>query len=342
MAQKAFTKHYQLARTRQLVPVLAKYFIEKSDHESIIQTSLDRRIQELAMAALHEQLRILKKQNVNDGAVLVLESQTGRVVAYAANGGPGSTSAEQIDGIQARRQAGSTLKPFVYATALDWKMLEPNSLLEDSPADISISQGRVYHPKNHDHLFRGLVSAGDALGSSLNVPAVKALQLVGESRVLKNLRQIGFQNLQDDDYYGPSLALGAIDLTLWELTQGYRNFAVKNKVFSDKTRSDLFNMLASAEHRRFTFGVESILALPFTAAVKTGTSKDMRDNWCIGWTPLYTVGVWVGNFNGDPMWNVSGISGAAPIWRSLMLALHPFSQGKISQVEPAKDRKSVV
>jgi len=94
-------------------------------------------------------------------------------------------------------------------------------------------------------------------------------------------------------------------------------------VFSEPTRLSIFNILASPEHRRFTFGMDSILSLPFPAAVKTGTSKDMRDNWCIGWTPEYTIGVWVGNFNGEPMWNVSGMTGAAPIWRSLMLALHP-------------------
>ncbi|MBK9040947.1 MAG: hypothetical protein IPL83_17635 [Bdellovibrionales bacterium] len=316
---------------------MSKHFTENGSSKSIIQTSLDYRLQELALLALREQLRNLKNQNVNDGAVLVLESQSGRVVAYVANAGAGVASAEQIDGIQTRRQAGSTIKPFVYATAFDWRLLRTESLLEDSPADISVSQGRVYHPKNYDQIFRGLVGVGDALGSSMNVPAVRALQLVGEPRVLDRLHALGFEQLQEDEYYGPSLALGAIDVTLWEMTQGYRQFTVEGAAFSEETRQSMFNILAAPEYRRFTFGMDSLLTLPFPAAVKTGTSKDMRDNWCIGWTPQFTVGVWIGNFNGDPMWNVSGMSGAAPIWRSLMLALHPNPKGQLTTYVPPSE-----
>ncbi len=337
LAQQTFSKAYRLSRPRELIPVLSKHFIENGSSKSIIQTSLDYRVQELALLALREQLRNLKNQNVKDGAVLVLESQSGRVVAYVANAGAGVASAEQIDGIQTRRQAGSTIKPFVYATAFDWRFLRTESLLEDSPADISVSQGRVYHPKNYDQIFRGLISVGDALGSSMNVPAVRALQLVGEPRVLDRLHALGFEQLQEDEYYGPSLALGAIDVTLWELAQGYRQFAASGSVFSEETRQSMFNILAAPEHRRFTFGMDSLLTLPFPAAVKTGTSKDMRDNWCIGWTPQFTVGVWIGNFNGDPMWNVSGMSGAAPIWRSLMLALHPNPKGQLTTYVPPSE-----
>jgi penicillin-binding protein 1C len=333
LAEQTFSRGYRLSRSRELVPVVSKYFTDGSEGSSVIQTSLDHQVQEMAMSALREQLRVLKKQNVNDGAVLVLDSQTGKVLAYAANAGAKVASAEQVDGIQSRRQAGSTIKPFVYATAFDWRLLRANSLLDDSPADISISQGRVYHPKNYDLVFRGPVSVGDALGSSMNVPAVRALQLVGEPRILDRLHALGFEELQQDEYYGPSLALGAIDVTLWELTQGYRQFAVSNSTFSEPTRLSIFNILAAPEHRRFTFGMDSLLTLPFPAAVKTGTSKDMRDNWCIGWTSQFTVGVWIGNFNGEPMWNVSGMSGAAPIWRSLMLALHPNPKSELTTYE---------
>jgi penicillin-binding protein 1C len=334
-SHQVLSRPYSLARTREMIPVLSKYFITDNTNSSssVINTSIDHRIQSLALNALREQLRTLKNQNVNDGAVLILETQSGRVAGYAANAGAGLTSAEQIDGIQTRRQAGSTIKPFVYATAFDWRLLSTSSLLEDSPADISVSHGRVYHPKNYDQIFRGLVSVGDALGSSMNVPAVRALQLVGEPRVLDRLRSLGFEQLQDDEYYGPSLALGTMDVTLWELTQAYRQFAIEGSTFSGPTRLSIFNILASPEHRRFTFGMDSLLTLPFPAAVKTGTSKDMRDNWCIGWTAQYTIGVWVGNFNGAPMWNVSGMSGAAPIWRSLMLALHPNPKSTITKYE---------
>lgn len=322
-AEKLFGRNYSIARSREIVPVLSNSFVESGWDSSVIQTSLDRSVQELTLNLVREQLRHLRRQNVNDAAALVLETKTGRVVAYAANAGPGLTSALQVDGIRTRRQAGSTIKPIVYGLAFELNLLAPDSLLDDSPADFTVSQGRVYHPRNYDHVFRGLVSAGEALGSSMNVPAVRVLNLVGESRVLDQMRKMGFEDLQDDDYYGPSLALGAVDVTLWEMTHAYRLLGAVNGAFSAKTRDLLYDTLAAPEYRRFTFGMDGLLTLPFPAAVKTGTSKDMRDNWCIGWSPEYTVGVWVGNFNGEPMWNVSGMSGAAPIWRQLMLALHP-------------------
>ncbi len=333
LAQDRLSKPYQLTRSRELVPVISDKFIVNDDpqnpnttnlikQKSIIKTTLDRRIQSLSINALKQQIQLLKSQNVHDGAVLVLDATTGAALAYVANGGPGYTSALQIDGIQSLRQVGSTIKPFVYATAFDLKLLKPNSLLEDSPADISLSGGRVYHPRNYDQLFRGFVGVGEALASSLNVPAVRVLGLTGEARVLDHLRNLGFSHLQQDDYYGPSLALGAIDASLWELTHGYRKLFSDQSPFSSNTRDILYNILAAPEYRRYTFGMESVLALPFPAVVKTGTSKDMRDNWCIGGTSQYIVGVWVGNFKGDPMWNVSGISGSAPVWREVMIALH--------------------
>lgn len=325
LSQQVFSKPYNLPRNREIIPVLSKYFINNTldSSNNVIHTTLDYRIQNLVLNVMREQIQALQNQNMKDAAVLILETKSGRVVAYAANAGAGLASAEQIDGIQMRRQAGSTLKPFVFATAFDLQLIKPNSLIEDSAADFTVGDGRVYHPKNYDSIFRGLVTAGDALGSSMNVPAVRILQLVGEIKVLENLKSLGFSQLQQDDYYGPSLALGAVDVSLWELTQAYRKLANENSVFSKKTQDDLFNILASPEYRRFTFGMDSLLTLPFAAAVKTGTSKDMRDNWCLGWTSEYTIGVWVGNFNGEPMWNVSGVSGAAPIWRQLMLQLHP-------------------
>lgn len=327
-SEQVLAEPYRIARSRTLVPVVSnKFLIETDDATGILRSSLDRRVQTLAIHSLREQLEALRGKNARDGAVLVLETKTGLPVAYVANGGANATTARQIDGVLTLRQAGSTLKPFVYATAFDWRLLRAGSLLEDSPADIAVGEGRVYHPRNYDQIFRGLVGVGDALGSSMNVPAVRALGLVGEPRVLEKMRAAGFTHLKDDDYYGPSLALGAVDVTLWELAQAYRRFAVEDSPFSAETRGSIFNILAAPEHRRFTFGMDGILSLPFAAAVKTGTSKDMRDNWCIGWTDEYVVAVWVGNFDGAPMWNVSGLSGAAPVWRSLMLALHPGKSG---------------
>lgn len=324
--EKTLAAAYQIPRSRDLIPVLSQSFVvsERSD-DGVIKTSLDRPIQELAVSAAREQLRELKAKNVGDAAVIVMRTSTGEILAYVGNAGPGFSTASQIDGVHMRRQAGSTLKPFVYATAFDLNLLTKNSLVEDSPEDLAVGGGGIYSPKNYDHSFQGLVAAGEALGSSLNVPAVRTLELTKESRVLDRMHALGFTELMSDDHYGPSLALGTVDVSLQELTNAYRqlsSFAKDKEVFSGDTKKQVFASLSAPEYRRFTFGLSSLLGLPFPAAVKTGTSKDMRDNWCVGYTSEYTVGVWVGNFNGEPMWNVSGLTGAAPIWRNLMMSLH--------------------
>jgi penicillin-binding protein 1C len=328
-AHQTLSASYRLQRLRSRVPVLSKSFVKKTPSEAeaqrakSVQTTLDARVQDLALGAVREQLRLLKDKNVGDAAVIVMKTSTGDILAYVGNGGPGFTSATQIDGVRMRRQAGSTLKPFVYGTAFDLDILRINSLVEDSPEDLAVGGGGIYSPKNYEHEFQGLVGAGEALGSSLNVPAVRTLELVKEARVLDRLSRLGFTQLMSDDHYGPSLALGTVDVSLEELTNAYRQLSLRapSHVFSDETKRQLFAALSLQEYRRYTFGLDSALGLPFPAAVKTGTSKDMRDNWCIGYTSDVTVGVWVGNFNGQPMWNVSGMTGAAPIWRTVMMAL---------------------
>jgi penicillin-binding protein 1C len=322
----------RLTRDRNLMPVFSKFLIDQEKTGSIV-TSIDLRIQNVVLSALREQLIELKARNVRDGAVLVLDTQTGKTLAYAGNAGPPITEQYHIDGIQSRRQLGSTLKPFIYATAFDLNILDLNSLVEDSKTDIPTDTGQVYHPQNYDHSFRGLVSAAEALASSLNVPAVRTLLLVRPRQVLMRMKQLGFTQLNDDDYYGPSLALGTVDASLWQLTQAYRNIVATN-VFNPNTQRKIFEALSFPEYRRFTFGLDSTLSLPFPTAVKTGTSKDMRDNWCVGWNEKFVVGVWVGNFNGEPMWNVSGLTGAAPIWRKIMLALNPHDTSQAEQANP--------
>ncbi len=324
LSKLALGAPYRLPRAREYLPILAKEFIKpESKGTSLLATTLDARIQKLARDALREQLTALKDQNVKDGAVLVLRTQTGEVLAYVGNAGPGVASASQIDGVHMRRQAGSTIKPFLYAKAFEEGLLSPRSLLDDSPLELALSGGKVYRPRNYDNRFRGLVGAGEALGSSLNVPAVRVLSMLGEGPMLALLHELGFSQLAPEDYYGHSLALGTVDVSLWELTQGYRQLGAASSPLSMQTREQLFDVLAAPEYRRFSFGLDSVLVLPFPSAVKTGTSQDMRDNWCVGWNDEYTIGVWVGNFDGKPMWHVSGVSGAAPVWQALMRALPP-------------------
>ena len=301
-------------------------------------STLDAATQRTAAAALRRHLLAIRDRSAHDAAVLVTDNASGEVLAYVASSGDLS-HAPQVDGIQARRQAGSTLKPFLYARALDRRLLTAASLLDDAPLEIAAGSG-LFRPRNYDELFRGLVSLRTALAGSLNVPAVRALLLLGPDDFAEQLRGLGFTGIAEPgEYYGPSLALGSADVTLWQLVNAYRSLANGGmwtplrmtaapsagpsvRVYSDAAAFIVADVLADRDSRSVTFGLESPLATRFWSAVKTGTSKDMRDNWCVGFSRRYTVGVWVGNFSGEPMRDVSGVTGAAPIWADVMSWLH--------------------
>jgi len=322
-----------------LAPHIARrLLLDRPDGSTVICT-LDGEIQRFALDRLLHHLLPLRSQNVRDGAVLIVENRTGEVLAYASDGGEAAFG-QLVDGVQAKRQAGSTLKPFLYALAFDERILTPASLLDDSPLDVAVFGG-LYHPRNYEGRFRGPVPVRVALASSLNVPAVRALSLVGTEAFLNRLRSLGLKGINESgDFYGPALALGSADVSLWELVNAYCTLAnggewrelgltfekaprsPRKKVFSPQAAFMISDILSDREARSTTFGLENPLATRFWAAAKTGTSKDMRDNWCIGYSPKYTVGVWVGNFSGEPMWNVSGISGSALIWSEIMNRLH--------------------
>jgi penicillin-binding protein 1C len=161
--------------------------------------------------------------------------------------------------------------------------------------------------------------------------------LVGVHRVVARLNALGLELHQPAGYYGNALALGSADVTLLALTNAYRALANGGAYAPVAWRAGapapvpladpgavyvVTDILADNEARARTFGLDSVLSTRGFAAVKTGTSKDMRDNWCIGYSDAYTVGVWVGNANGEPMHGVSGVSGAAPVWHALMAYLH--------------------
>lgn len=327
---------------------LAQRFV-KEGRSGQVKTTLDRELQVYIQEQITSQVRRLQSQNVNDAAVIVIENSTGEVFAYVG-GSAELSSAPYVDGVQAQRQAGSTLKPFLYATAFEKDLLKADSWLEDSAVDIVFDRG-VYKPQNHDRHFYGWVMVKTALGSSLNVPAVKVFKLLNDDSFWEKLRALNFRNLEEPDHYGPALALGVADVTLEDLTQGYRTLAQQGfysdlkfepgqevanaqEVFSVESAKAVTAILSDNQNRALGFGLDSALALP-GAAVKTGTSKDMRDNWCVGMNDRFTVGVWVGNFNGEPMWNVMGVSGAAPIWKRTLMWLqdHYPTEVKLEQAK---------
>lgn len=303
-----------------------------------ITTTLDRDIQSVAAIALRRQLMGLGAQRARDGAVVVVDNASGDVRAYVGGVALGSTAAA-VDGASAYRQAGSTLKPFLYAMALEKGWLTPASILDDSPVQLDTASG-LYVPQNYDRAFKGPVSVRTALAGSLNVPAVRTLLLTGTEAFRDRLWDSGYRGLTEDGaYYGFSLALGSAEVTLLEQAAAYRALALGGRWSPLRLRADdpkaalrivasgeaawlISNILSDPSARAATFGLDSALKLPFWAAVKTGTSKAMRDNWCIGYSDRYTVAVWIGNLEGDSMTAVSGTSGAAPVWRDVMLALH--------------------
>jgi len=326
-----------------LAPHVAHRLLRGTDAASTAagsdRSTLDIALQRVSLETLTRHLFAASARHVRDGAVLVVDNESGDVLAYVGASGDLS-SARHVDGVRARRQAGSALKPFLYGLALEQRLLTPASLLEDTPLDLSVAGG-LYRPKNYDEQFKGLVTVRTALAGSLNVPAVRTLDLVGVETFAEQLRRLGFEGLTEaGDYYGPSLALGSADVSLWELVNAYRTLANGGmwsplhitpggskanrgrRLYSEQIAYLLSNILADRESRSVTFGLENPLATPFWSAVKTGTSKEMRDNWCIGYSRRYTVGVWVGNFSGEPMRDVSGITGAAPVWLDIMAWLH--------------------
>ncbi|MCM8731209.1 penicillin-binding protein 1C [Hephaestia sp. GCM10023244] len=306
-----------------------------------VTSTLDARVQRIATASLARQLHGLAGR-ARDGAVIVVDNATGDVLAYVGGAGSEST-APAVDGANSYRQAGSTLKPFLYADAIEKGYLTAASILDDSPVQLDTASG-LYVPQDYDRSFKGPVSARTALAGSLNVPAVRALVLVGVDQFRDRLWDTGFRGLTEDgQYYGYSLALGSAEVTLMEQVAAFRSLAEGGRWSALRLTEDdpppaphaittpaaawiVGDMLADPNARVATFGIDSALRLPFWAAVKTGTSKAMRDNWCIGYSDRYTVGVWVGNKEGDPMRGVSGTSGAAPVWRDVMLAIHEHAR----------------
>ena len=301
-----------------------------------LRSSLRAPLQRMAQQTLAQHLRELRGRNVEDGAVVVLDNASGEVLAWVGSSGELSQAAE-VDGVLARRQPGSTLKPFLYAQAIAQRRLTAASLVHDSPAQIATASG-LYIPQNYDRQFKGWVSVRTALAASLNVPAVRTLVMVSPDAFFAQLRQLGLPLAESGGYYGYSLALGSSEVQLLHLANAYRALANGGRAspvayapgatptftpaLDARAAYLVGDILSDPNARARTFGTDSVLATRFWSAVKTGTSKDMRDNWAVGWSARYTVGVWVGNASGASMHDVSGSSGAAPIWAAVMGWLH--------------------
>ena len=321
-----------------------------------VYTTIDPNIQTITERAAAQHIATLNYRNVTNAASVVLDNETGEVVAML---GGLNYKTSNVNVTTSKRQPGSSFKPIVYTAGL----------LNGYTAASRLWDGRVnfggtppYIPRNYDGGYRGYVTVRTALSNSLNVPAVEMTQLVGVSKVLETAEKLGLDSLDQKRNYGLSIGLGSGEVKLLDMVQAYSTFAnigerpnitVINKIL-DSTGTEIYiqpeskeavidpkvayimtSILSDNYSRRLVFGTNSQLQLgDRPVAAKTGTTDSFADNWTMGYTPQYTVGVWVGNNDHSVMRNLPGLQGAAPIWNNIMLNIHKNKE--IRQFEKPK------
>lgn len=326
-----------------------------------VKTTLDGQLQTAVQDILDKRLKQLQSKKVYNGAVLVVDHQHNHIVAWV-NGGADNSQVPggQLEAILTPRQPGSTLKPFLYALALE-KGWTAATILEDAPLTTAVGSG-LHAYRNYSRHYYGPLTLRETLGNSLNTPAIRTVQFVGTQLFLDTLHRLGMSNLTASaQHYGEGLALGNGGISLFELVQAYTVLArqghcrpltalhasqfsinpislpptgCKGQIFSPEITSLIANILSDPEARHLEFGGSSLLQFPVQTAVKTGTSTDYRDAWALGFNYRYTVGVWLGNLSQRPMSEVSGSSGAALILRAIFAELTRFANTQPLYLSP--------
>ncbi len=346
--QIADARRQPLPGRRLAVPFEAPHFSRFAAGQSAgahrVATTLDRSLQRVAEAQVERHLAGLRSQGIGQAAVVVIETEGRRLRAWVGSGGflePGQQG--QVDGALARRSPGSTLKPFLYALAFDRGDAVPDSYLLDVPTDFA-----GYVAENYDDRYRGRVTVSEALGQSLNASAVRLLARVGVGELHALLRRGGLATLDRPlSQYGLPLVLGAGEVTLVDLTNLYAALADGGVYLPLAWRADdaarsskppgerllsseaawlVTEVLRDVRRPDFPGAWELTREAP-AVAWKTGTSYGHRDAWAVGYSRAYTVGVWVGNFEGTARRGISGAEHAAPLLFDLFRALEPGGRG---------------
>lgn len=310
-----------------------------------VTTTLDLGLQKEVQKIVSEEINSLAALNVQNGAAIVTDSKTGQILAMVGSRDYYYPGFGNYNVTLALRQPGSAIKPITYATAFKKGFIPGNTIL-DTPVVFNDEWGNGYSPVNYDGKFHGPVSLRVALGSSYNIPAVKLLYTVGVESVVQTARELGITTFTDPKRYGLSLTLGGAEVRMVELVGAYGAFSQSGVLhpttpilkvtdsagnileeYQDNSQMVLqpelayliTSVLSDNNARTPAFGPASLLNLP-KVAVKTGTSDNKKDNWTIGYTTDFVVGVWVGNSDGAPMNPslASGVTGAAPIWHRIM------------------------
>ncbi len=330
----------------------------------VVRTTLDLDMQNLTEEIIRRRIDEFKPQagevnrNVNNAALVALHPQTGEVLALVGSADYFDASIfGALNMATAPRQSGSAFKPIIYAAALDPNQPQPMTAaatLLDVEQTFVTQDNQPYTPVNYDGREHGFVSAREALASSLNVPAVLTLQTVGIEKTIALANRLGVRSLDEPRNYDLSLALGGGQMSLLELARAVSALANEGKytgtaILLDVRDADgkvlyqpaktpaqqivdprvawlISDILSDDRARQTGFGLNSVLKIDRTAAVKTGTTTNFHDNWTIGYTPDLLVGVWVGNSNYEAMHEVTGLTGAAPMWAEAMRSIlqgHP-------------------
>jgi penicillin-binding protein 1C len=356
----------QLSLRKGSLGVRADHFVRhvhakvSSDARRIV-TTLNSPLQARIQSILDGRVADLREQQVSDGAALVVDNQNGEVIAWVNAGEFSESEGSQIDAIITPRQPGSTLKPFVYALALSrgWSAA---TIIDDSPLAEGVGAG-LHTYRNYSRGFYGPITLREALGNSLNIPAIRAIHYTGTQDLLQLLHTVGFSSLSKPaDFYGEGLALGNGEVTLYELVQAYATFAHRGifrplkavrspqatanvtnaqRVLSPEVSSLISSILSDPHARRLEFGTGGLLRFPIQTAIKTGTSTDYRDAWAVGYSENFTVGVWMGNLNRTSMHEVTGSRGPALVLRSIFAELERGREAKPLFESPRLIRQTV-
>lgn len=349
------------------LPVRADHFVRHLQgslphaQNGKIWSTIDSHVQRTVQKILDSRISDLSAKGVSDGAVLVVNNRTAEVLAWVNAGEFGSTEGSQIDAITTPRQPGSALKPLLYALALSrgWTAA---TVLNDAPLSEAVGAG-LHTYRNYSRFHYGDISLREALGNSLNIPAIKTIHHLGTHEFLQFLKQCGFTSLNKPaDFYGEGLALGNGEVTLFELVQAYAALAHKGvwrplqitrniedahehgyyrAVISPEVSSLVSDILSDPQARRREFGSDGLLRLPVETAIKTGTSSDYRDAWAIGYSEAFTVGVWMGNLNRSSMNEISGARGPTLVLRSVFAELQRGQETRSLYRAPSLIHRSV-
>ncbi len=303
-----------------------------------LTTTLDLGLQHAVERSIEKQMEALRDKNVTSAAVVVLDAVSGDILAMA--GSADYFDAEHDGAVNVAvspRQPGSALKPFTYALAFE-NGATAATTVADVETQFFTQEGNPYVPRNYDYGYHGLVRYREALGNSYNIAAVKVLERVGIGNLLHFLRELGLTSLTETpEHYGLALTLGDPEVSLLELTRAYAAFARGGKTLEERAVMDdpiaesrnvldprvawlITDILSDDAARLEQFGEGGPLSFDFPVAAKTGTTRNSRDNWTVGYTPQRIVGVWVGNADNSPMKGTSGVTGAGPIFHDVMLA----------------------